>query len=614
MKTSLSLKKTGLCVLLLICVIGFESCKVGIDDPQPDPISDPTDPVVSSEGVYTGRLTNNFDLWLHNAYGFDAAYGNGKWVIVGEDIFISQDAIRWKRVATGLAHLRRVIWAEDRFVALGEKQVYTSLDGELWSLVYSSPSIFSDPDEFLWTGQYCLAIDNGKMLRCNKQGDTWEELSSGDDIVKVENDGLQLLAVGGYGNQFFSSTDHGESWTEKSMLTENIKGFIWDGNQFWAYSGDILFTSSDGINWNQQGEAIDPPGRIRTIGGKLFGIESVDFGPIGQYTMYESSDGLNWERSYDGIAERIEQVASSSVGLLAVGKSNILHNQNGEEWLERSPRFSSFLGRIKRAFGKTTILDSQWSGMVVTEDGESFDFLGAEFYGDAYTAATWTGSRYVFVGENGAIKLTSNGLDKQIPLSPTTEDILDVQASPMGIVAVGQKGVILFSENGDTWEDYSIPEEGNFQRVEFQNGIFFALGGSKMYLSLDGKNWESLASDINLWDIVYNGEKFVGHDASSTFTSEDGKNWQQFLAGTNPDLVYEGEFKGIEWTGEEFISVICENSSSSGIYASKEGSAWTLVKSLPTGAAAWISDISWGGDYLLISGFIESPIMVAEIN
>lgn len=141
----------------------------------------------------------NININGYDMYGTynSIAYGNGKFVIVGNDgsypIYIySYNGVNWhKGTQENSMHginyeLNDITWTGDKFVAVGNSgTIYTSVDGEIWLTVPRKD--IRKTDNLMGWGNYSM----------------------------VSGFGDYIVAFSTFPNRRLVSTDGGESWTEK---------------------------------------------------------------------------------------------------------------------------------------------------------------------------------------------------------------------------------------------------------------------------------------------------------------------------------------------------------------------------------------------------------------
>jgi hypothetical protein len=103
-------------------------------------------------------------------------------------------------------------------------------------------------------------------------------------------------------------------------------------------------------------------------------------------------------------------------------------------------------------------------------------------------------------------------------------------------VAVGVEGTIVVSTNGRDWSVHTA-EYGNFSGIAFGDGLFVAIAEGELYTSPNGITWthRTRPGPSALLDVVFGAGRFVA--ASPVIGSDDGIGWVYHNTGPILDLV-----------------------------------------------------------------------------
>jgi uncharacterized repeat protein (TIGR02543 family) len=229
------------------------------------------------------------------------AWGNGKFVGVGDDFYYSSDGINWKKVDNNLNDVHIVAWGKDKFIAyrFGLNQIVYSYDGITWNTVNEPvKNSFIGPKfyDIVWGNNIYVAACSGTMAY-SYDGITWK-ITIDDDFTT------------GFG------------------VTEN--GIAWGNDKFVAVSSNSkkIGYSTDGITWKiiNINEIYD----CVTWGNGKF----VAMGRSGKIAY--SLDGITWTESFDSVLENISYFMSVTWGngkFVAVGwYGNIAYSSDGIKW------------------------------------------------------------------------------------------------------------------------------------------------------------------------------------------------------------------------------------------------------------------------------------------
>jgi photosystem II stability/assembly factor-like uncharacterized protein len=150
----------------------------------------------------------------------------------------------------------------------------------------------------------------------------------------------------------------------------------------------------------------------------------------------------------------------------------------------------------------------------------------------------WAGDKYVAVGSQGAILLSSDGANWSRGQSPIDNPLTSVAWSGRQLVAVGDTGAILTSVNGLEWKSINSGTWKHFKKVIWGGSRFVVVGDARdnnpthaigaIYTSPEGNAW-TLAdtTDRPLTSVAWNGNRYVAVGYYGIRTSTDGAAWAQ---------------------------------------------------------------------------------------
>ena len=162
---------------------------------------------------------------------------------------------------------------------------------------------------------------------------------------------------------------------------------------------------------------------------------------------------------------------------------------------------------------------------------------------------------FVAVGARGLIVFSRGDGVWQRPESGVTNDLSGIAAGLGQYVAVGGGGVLLRSPDGLSWSPAESPTDEAITCVAFGNGSFVALTGSLPLTSTNGTRW--LAGDplpapplsgLNAEAVAFGGGRFLAAGAGTVLESVDGRIWRRLTQSTNlfHDLAYgQGQFVAV---------------------------------------------------------------------
>jgi hypothetical protein len=209
---------------------------------------------------------------------------------------------------------------------------------------------------------------------------------------------------------------------------------------------------------------------------------------------------------------------------------------------------------------------------------------------------TLMGERLIAVGENGCILWSDDGNYFQpASLSPATADWFEgVTASAQRAIAVGDNGSIYSSTNGASWSQVTSGTTEWLRGVAFGNGAYVAVGeNGKMLRSTGGTSWSSVASGTTAH---LNRVRYVGSNGSGQFiavgnggvalSSANGTApWTSLVSGTTNHLYdVAANDTGLLLVGDQEVR-----------FRPAGGAAWTNQLALPTNAPpAWVYLSAYG--------------------
>ncbi|MCW0221367.1 MAG: hypothetical protein OJI67_23785 [Prosthecobacter sp.] len=197
------------------------------------------------------------------------AYGQGRWVVVGQSGFISTstDGVKWSRKSAGIKRdFNDVCFTGVQFVAVckapdtGEgAKIWTSTDGSKWTPRDSDAS-----GDAISQGLHAVSSDGsgtviavggifGQMTRSFDHGNTWQRVlpDSGQSWpgLYAVGYGKGAWICGGY-NNLMRSTDSGATWTVVST-TQGARDVCY-GNNRWFVTDvwkNKMYWSANGTTW-----------------------------------------------------------------------------------------------------------------------------------------------------------------------------------------------------------------------------------------------------------------------------------------------------------------------------------------------------------------------------
>ena len=355
--------------------------------------------IETSSRVWSAGSWRMSDDWNYRLDGI--AWNGAGFVAVGRGgaILVSGDGLHWERASDSRALLPELVgvaWGGERFVAVAgwpDSMVLHSADGQRWQHAsVSSDANRYGPDlrglnDVVWAGDRFVAV--GATIASSTDGDRWQELllSMDGTLNAVAWNGQDLIAVG-HGGTIVRSSD-GDRWTTvaDSGTSEPLNDVVWGGERFVAvgYHG-VIVHSDDGIHWQpasrpavpvRAAQPADPHGpttyhygfsgvawngeRFVAVG---WGGSDDRIGPI-----VHSRDGDRWELANDHdflVDEHFEAVAWNGRRFVVVGSfdGTIMYSADGDRW-EPASEIATFDTLRDVAWGNGRFVAVGWNGTIV---------------------------------------------------------------------------------------------------------------------------------------------------------------------------------------------------------------------------------------------------------
>jgi hypothetical protein len=248
-------------------------------NPDPPPPPDPAAPFGVAPYTWTeATWTDSPDN--EKATVAAIAYGNGKYVAVGNMAFTSTDGKTWTVTdsfknfenmnlpSTPHPHMVTIYFADGKFWAGGREFKFglsNSTDGVTWTNVQDE-SVRMFFANLAYGGGKFVALDNNGYISYSSNGTTWL-----NDVVNVTPGqyplglayGNNMFLVGGgidyqsatkTGTPYMARSTNGKNWTTVNVSTAlkgaSIYSIAWGGDRFVAVGGGgKMAWSKDGLTW-----------------------------------------------------------------------------------------------------------------------------------------------------------------------------------------------------------------------------------------------------------------------------------------------------------------------------------------------------------------------------
>jgi hypothetical protein len=288
--------------------------------------------------------------------------------------------------------------------------------------------------------------------------------------------------------------------------------------------------------------------------------------------ILSSTNAQQWTTTYGGLSMTFKNVIASEPGFLAFGYSDtngiFLRSPEGSEWTAQVAPEAAWMADAVFARGQFVGVGLVQSGnggpsIATSPDGQQWTTLDLSSLPDrSLNGIDYGNDRWVAVGDRGSILTSTDGETWLTSESGVVQDLKDIVFGDGQFVVVGNRldtSVALVSSDGVEWtatlsRANGAPTSPAFlylDHVAFGANGFVAIGGGSSALwSPDGQTWTEhpLDQEILRGGVAFgNGQWAAGGLAltlSTTFatallTSADGREWIDHTGGV-PSVTQNG--------------------------------------------------------------------------
>lgn len=271
--------------------------------------------------------------------------------------------------------------------------------------------------------------------------------------------------------------------------------------------------------------------------------------------------------------------------------------------------FTAVSGQARRSLasiGTSPPVGTEWSAQTSGATANLLDIAASS-------------SRLVAIGENGAILVSNEGINWETVPTGIGTAFNDIVFTGLNMfVTVGEGGFVITSQNGSSWLPRETGTQASLRGIVWGVGgapdpILVAVGtGGTIITSKDGATWVARTSPtgVTLNDIAVSGvDPATGQgigfvavgDFGTIITSEDGETWSAESSGTTANL------NGVVWSGSEFVAV--GDNGTVLRRTNNDGDSWVPATSIQT--TRTLRNVTWGGTKFVAVGeggtIITSP-------
>ena len=555
-------------------------------------------------------------------------YGGGQFAAVGNSgtILTSADGITWKSITnSGMPHTASALYGitcgsdsrgRSNFVAVGSGgTILTSPDGETWS-DYSDSSVSTDDLLGVACGLdsncdslYAAVGSNGTILT-SADGTAWTKATNPIPAANLKGiiyGGGQFVAVGDSGTILVSAA--GTAWTSKTSNTSNnLYGVACGSNYYVAVgqNGTMLYSETA----RAAGAAVITS--VRDTGSQGNGSDmevsfskAADESLVSEYRIMvvPVSESFNFNVIKANAIPAGNYTAVNKTGSnITLALANTATDIDGS-LIENDSSYKVFILSAADGVNVTVNTLSEPSSEVTLK---MWNWANPKPTGNTFHGTAYGNSRYVVVGDSGAIYTSPDGTNWTSRTSDTSYDLNGVAYGKGMFVAVGYMGTAVTSPDGTRWTyndnaSNILSLGASMEAVAYGKGLFVAVCSDGTILtSPDGVTWISRMNSVYLNAVTYGANGyFVGVGNSGTImTSPDGITWTNQTSNTSKSLY------GVTWGISGYVAV----GDSGTILASADGTSWSSVASP---VVDLIEAVTYGNGYYLA---ISSSTILTSSN
>lgn len=450
--------------------------------------------------------------------------------------------------------------SENKLFAIGKSGIIlSSIDqGETWAPTSSSTTL--DLNEISKYNQdtIYIATNQGGILSSYDAGDSWAKINTGQaQHLKSVVFSTPLLGVAvGIGGTIVKTIDGGKSWsTQHSGVTTDLKKIAISplDPRIFTIVGDSATALRSTNSANTFGKASLGAGNVRDLKSLSYKAASNHVYAVGSdgHLLHSSNAGASYKQILAGSRNHYAgaDFKSDKIGYIIGNKSSAILTTNGGLSFVSRPVpeemdllgfdfWNSNFGYVGGEFGKIYRTGNSARNWVAVPAPTSNSITGFYLFAPSVLYAT---------GTNGYIasSFDSGGSWSTPKESNTTTNLKDLTFFDYQVgFAIGEKGEILWSNGGTTWEKLPKLTEKDLNalaKVDSTTAIVVGNNGVILRGTNQAREWELIETGISenlhavdFWD-KYLG--FIAGDNGLTLQTKDGgKTWVKIPTGTSRNL------------------------------------------------------------------------------
>ena len=482
----------------------------------------------------------------------------------------------------------------------------------------------------------CVASGNGVLVALGQAGA--RVVSHDDGATWVSHHAGQVETTGlAYGNGLFVAV--GSEWVPAldsalPRIQTSTDGVLWTNQSPESRQGELIEDvafgsgcfvavtstgaarrSTNGLDWTRVENAV-PFGLVKVAFGNGLFVAAARDDFYGILLTAVSADGLTWSNPDHGSSSYPTPIAFGSGNFVVTIDDNYppyglaygLVSKYGVNWAPSSMATGSIQalcfggGRFVAAAHDLSVTSTSTDGThwtthatgLANADGDGpfrVDGLG---YG---------GGHFVAVGDKGGVATSTNGETWTIRSPGNPTNLRGIAQGNNVRVAVGNEGLVFTSPDSLTWTRQPAPTTSNLRSIAFGQGCFVAVTEDGAALtSTTGAVWTApvATSAGSLYNVTWGRGLFVAVGESGVIvTSLDGRTWAPQYSYTTRRL------NAVACNGNLFIAVGKKGT----LVTSTNAIQWTL-QATPT--ANYLQGIACGLGVFVAAG--ESGIVLVSTN
>jgi hypothetical protein len=511
-----------------------------------------------------GRIADNGSGIMVAAECDGASYNSNG----GGLIFRSTDGTTWSNVSdlflksykgcSGVWYLNGKFIASMAAPTTGYILIY-STDGLTWT----EGSIVGSITDLAWNGTYYVGVTASYTVYYGTDlisaWSSWTD-SGFKSWYSIAWTGTYFVGFGNFVPKYASNPTAFANFTAVSGMgtdwgSHYIKGTSLYITWFYASSSNLpnLYSSSDGVTWSLAGTR--PNNTLATGSDSKFGYfwSSYFYIPCQDGKIYRSTNGVSWALVYTDSETTMNALTSSGSTLYATGGGGkIISTTNGTSWSTVTVSIPYRINDVVYANSLFVAVGASakgGGGIYTSTDGITWtQRVNAATTGlsiSGFTGICWSGSQFVALTSDGSTVYTSSAGTSwsasatNLPTAGRTWGGIAYGASTyVAVVRSGGQSEWYYSSNATSWTSVTLPtyRAYSLNRVRYVNGYFIAVwsAGWPIVYSTNGSTVSDGTSNINAWDITYNGSVYVAvgqsvpgwyFTASSPPVSWASQNW-----------------------------------------------------------------------------------------